>query len=92
MIKALAVFGFGLGISALRGFVVQDLWGWFVAPLGIAELSYWQAWGMSAFVGFLVVDWSLERGDDPVTPMVGSTLYTLVVWGLCALASLGVSA
>lgn len=34
--------------SALRGWALVELWGWFVSPLGPQPLGYWHALGLMA--------------------------------------------
>lgn len=35
---------------ALHPYVMTQGWGWFVVPLGVPEITYWQAMGLGMFV------------------------------------------
>lgn len=52
----------GIPIWALwSGFVIQTLWGWFVAPLGVPVLGLCQAIGIHVLVSFLVAHGEAHR-------------------------------
>ncbi len=36
-----------------NAFVLMQLWGWFIAPLGVIEIGMAHAWGISALVHML---------------------------------------
>jgi hypothetical protein len=49
----------GLWLVAIFGilystFVLEQLWNWFVAPLGISPISYWHMFGLTLMVQVLV--------------------------------------
>lgn len=77
-----AIFG-GL-ILWLRVVVLQDLFGWFVVPLGFGALSWYHAAGLLTLKVFLFS--GLPKRDDPPTDwrwvLTGSVLTTLFCWGL----------
>ena len=35
-----------LGASFFNPFVMSKLWQWFVTPLGVPAVGYWQCWGL----------------------------------------------
>lgn len=48
------------------------MWNWFIAPLGLPRLNYWQSVGLSLFISFLHEDADGAKKMDEVT-----TWYTL---------------
>lgn len=42
------------GIPPLDAFAVWLLWAFFMVPLGIREISYWHALGLSVFVSYML--------------------------------------
>ena len=70
----------------LAGFVLMRLWHWFIAPLGIMDLTFWHAMGLSLVASFFSSNTRSreERGFDyydrawrdgiwrlPITLMIG---------------------
>lgn len=57
LVKTLGVLALtvALGIPAAlySGFVLQDLWGWFVAPLGVPQIGLIQAVGLLLIVALV---------------------------------------
>lgn len=49
---AISVLVFAVGII-VRGFVVSIGWGWFIVPLGVQQIGFDHALGLSAFIGCL---------------------------------------
>jgi len=43
----------GFGLTLFGGVVLCDLWRWFVSPLGVPNLMYWQAIGLMILVGMM---------------------------------------
>lgn len=76
--------------------ILQDMWAWFVVPLGVPAVEHWHAFGLITLVGFLKVkgtDFRIERiaqktadKDDP-NVLFGLYLVELFCWGLGYLAS-----
>lgn len=57
IVIGLAFFLVALGVAALFGLAVQDLWNWLMPPLfGLHTVTYWQA------AGLLILSWILFRG------------------------------
>lgn len=87
--KLLQIFGVGilLGIptDALRAFVAVQLWGWFVTPLGVPPLGFFQAWGLVVFIGFIRSSYRSERSAKPMEHVLKlvahSVTASLVAWG-----------
>ena len=76
------------------GVALQDLWGWFIVPLGVGSLLFWQALGLSLVVGTMTMRFTPQdlEADEDVSWKVntfGPTLRWLLAWGIGALFSLG---
>lgn len=57
VVIGMAFFLVALGVAALFGLAVQDLWNWLMPPLfGLHTVTYWQA------AGLLILSWILFRG------------------------------
>jgi len=54
MLALLAIIAGIAGLSVLNGWVLSVLWGWFVVPLGVAQLHTVGAIGLSLVVSLLV--------------------------------------
>jgi len=53
-LQDIAVFFLLLIVSVtVRGFVFSELWGWFVVPLGVTDLSVGHAIGLAMIVSYL---------------------------------------
>ncbi|MFL1449421.1 hypothetical protein ACI77O_13570 [Pseudomonas tritici] len=51
------------------GYVANTLWGWFVVPLGVIEISYWHAVGLICVVRLFVGGLGKEKkgaGSDDI--------------------------
>lgn len=49
-----------VGLMLLEALTVLLGWGWFIAPLGLPEIGYAHALGISAFVGLLTKESTLN--------------------------------
>lgn len=57
LVPAVAIFSVWivmLPLGILRAFIIRDLWGWFVAPLGLPEISVLHAFGLGLFASLLL--------------------------------------
>lgn len=81
-----------LVLVLLRGYVLSELWEWFVEPLGVRGISVPQAVGISVLASFLTYQQDAkgeDRGDAGRTfaeGFVNGVLFTLVSWGMGSLA------
>ena len=83
---ALAAFS-----SILSGFVLKQLWGWFIVPLGAAQIGIAHALGLSLLVSALTL--SIPRRKPSAKTMIGKmyeslifhTVGALLAWGFGAL-------
>ncbi len=62
-----------------RPMVVVDAWQWFVVPLGVNALHYWQAFGLSVFVGMMTVGPSDVKSDAHPMALCAAAVLVLVV-------------
>jgi len=83
----------GFGLTLFGGVVLCDLWRWFVSPLGVPNLTYWQAIGLSILVAMMrsprTIDVlkSMEADSEELNKAVWVTslvafIVTLVSWVL----------
>ena len=84
-----------LALSLLRARVVVSVWAWFVAPLGIPAVGFWQAWGLFILVGLFRVSIrspsEMKESDDDrhercFAAVVNGTVNALTAWGLAYFA------
>jgi hypothetical protein len=81
-VLALAPILLVLGV-VIEGYVVMKLWAWFVAPLGIATISYLHAAGIATLWNFLtpptdVSDLAKTTSDKPIFDMVAKLMLNLI--------------
>lgn len=63
---ALSLLSFTVAI-VLRGFVVMFGWGWFIVPLGVPEIGFAHALGVSAFVATMTHQLSTTEDTKPAS-------------------------
>ena len=76
------------------GVALQDLWGWFVVPLGVSAITFWHALGFSTLISALTAQADSASLEAPETARwIVNTIFPplkwLFAWGLGALWSLG---
>ena len=79
----------GIPVALLGGVVLQDLWGWFVAPLGLPALAFWQAVGIITLVAVFKMNLARQpvkdEDEQPIAAamlrLVAVTLGYLMAWG-----------
>lgn len=72
----------------LEGRVVMDLWRWFVVPVGLAPIGYWQAIGLGILAAVFTRQNGLERDTDKA--VTENLTLALIAWVLGWLLSFGV--
>ena len=86
VIAALSIL-FVVLTTLLGGVVLKDLWGWFIVPLGVPQLSVIHAIGVSLVVRLMTYD--IPKGDDEMSDtiarIISALLYLLAVWGIGAI-------
>ena len=69
----------------VSGFTLSTLWGWFVVPLGLPEISFFHAVGIDLVASFLcpstavsqmIQETAEETGADPKSPFIRVVMYT----------------
>lgn len=55
--------------NLLGGWVIMLLWGWFIAPLGVASIGLWHAIGLNVLVGFLKTPQVYNDDKSPLESM-----------------------
>jgi hypothetical protein len=71
-------------ISLFRAWVLQQLYKWFLLPLGLPHLNIWQIWGILLIVGLVTYDSNKARDKDskwwsPFLGHVVAGLLTLLI-------------
>lgn len=75
--------------TAVRGFVLSELWGWFVVPLGVGELGVAHAIGFALVVGYLTYQPDAKSESEVegtfgvrlVTSLLNVIIPGAMVWG-----------
>ena len=72
-------------MAIIRGFVLSYLWGWFVVPFGLPELSIPHAIGISLIIGFLTHQ--IRKEDEKKQPdeVIGSIGTAIIATGFAFL-------
>lgn len=55
MLTALTI-GFAILNTFIFGSLLSCVWGWFIVPLGVVEITFWHALGISSVVSIVKVD------------------------------------
>ena len=70
----------------VQGVVLMNLWNWFIAPLGVAQINYWLAVGISMTMRVFINSGSSSKEDDNVwSNFFGSIIGYLIIWGIGAI-------
>jgi len=64
----------------LRGFVLVDLWEWFIVPLGLIRIGFFHALGISILVALLTYEGTDGSKKEWYEPLVKSLAITLFSW------------
>lgn len=89
-----AFFFVMIAVTVFRGYVLSEMWEWFIVPFGVKSLNVVHAIGLSMIVAFLTYqhDAAKEVKRDPSATFMGKliegfiagNLYTAMMWGLGA--------
>lgn len=93
--KILTIFTFILLIIAaavIDGMSYMFLWNWFVSPLGFLKLNFWHGFGLSLFVGVVLlglqkVD-SGNKTEDIIITAISKFIIQLLMVGIGAIVAL----
>jgi hypothetical protein len=92
LLEGLLMVVVALGLTALKGFVLFSIWGWFAIPLGAVAVP------IGAFIGASCAYWiftlstqdirdnNVEGADESWDLVATSASYTLILWLLAYLA------
>lgn len=70
----------------VQGVVLMNLWNWFVSPLGVAQINYWLAVGISMTMRVFINAGSSSKEDDSAwSNFFGSIIGYLIIWGIGAI-------
>ena len=89
-----SVVALGIVLSVLRGFVLSQLWGWFLVPLGATAINIPLAIGIALIVGLLTHQTNdCQQYDEELAvklaKSIGSGLVgPLAVWGIAAIVTM----
>jgi hypothetical protein len=65
------------------GWVIWSLWAWFLVPLGVPALGFWQASGLLLLKDIIVARRSSNRpANDILSETLGWMVMLPVIWGL----------
>jgi len=51
-------------LFVLYGFAIQNLWNWFILPLGLPSISFWHALGIYAFANILMSTRGISLNEE----------------------------
>lgn len=73
-------------VVAIEGVVISDLWGWFIAPLGVPGIGWAHAAGIAVLIGLLVHQAKPKNKNDEDKPawekIADAGLLALFLWGM----------
>lgn len=85
-LKIIGAIAIGFLIVVLRAVVIQDLWLWFLVPLGLPEIGFAHAGGMGIAVIFIAGVRDRPYKDAPaVETLAGDLAFTFLAWLMGAL-------
>jgi len=75
----------------IRPLVAMKMWLWFVVPLGISAVGYWQMMGIGMLVHLLLQKRAAtEIDDDAAKTAIAYLVALFIIWGIAALVAMGV--
>lgn len=81
------VFLIGVPFAMLQAFVMLKLWAWFVVPLGVRMVSFWQVMGLLLIIGFIRMGLKSEGNDEEdVWGKIWRGLAVSTIWPLASWA------
>jgi hypothetical protein len=66
----------GVVIQAGAGFAVMKMWQWFITPLGVVGLGFFQAWGICVLLNMLKAKYDPKEFDEDKS--VGELFKTVI--------------
>jgi len=79
----LAAIAVVLILMVLRGFVIQDMFNWFIVPtFQIDPIGFWMALGISGTVALMTYEFNSSEGDDGVIEVLFKGVFiNVLIWG-----------
>ena len=80
--KALFAIAGIMGITLLNGWVVINMWNWYVLPLGAPEISFAHALGLATLVSFIARATIIDEDGEEMKRLVytiASPLLTIMM-------------
>jgi len=67
-------------IAIIRGYVLSILWGWFLVPLGVVEISVPHAIGFLLLIGLVTPNPNEKKEGKPLEKFLSTILSPLIAW------------
>lgn len=71
---------------------MRDLWSWFMVPLGMVEIGFWEALGIMTVAGMFKHGLPAAKSDSEFDHWSGEHLWKIMLYALGYLTSWGVGA
>jgi len=70
-------------VTILQGFIISQLWLWFLTPLGVASIGIANAIGIAPLVSLLTsrLDYAKDPDMKGWTLLIGQLIGYLFIWG-----------
>lgn len=81
-----------VGLTLLRGFVLVQLWGWFLVPIGVPRIGMALALGISVITGMLCQSPMTATREPKADTAVGKLVEALVIGVAAPLLAWGMGA
>jgi hypothetical protein len=77
----------------LSAIIIQDMWGWFIVPLGVVAIGKAHALGLSTFISYFKIGLASSKEvstdpklkDQPLVWFLGMVAIMLMSWGTAAI-------
>lgn len=78
------LLGIGLAVTLWKSWWLYPVWGWYVVPLGVPEISFWHFAAFVLLVHTLTFHFSDRKDDRPIawTNVASSLLSPIMVWAI----------
>lgn len=83
------LFAAAIGSTWLGGIVMRDLWSWFMVPLGMVEIGFWEALGIMTVAGMFKHGLPAAKADNEDYTWWQETIFKIALYTLGYLVSWG---
>ena len=88
LLKLLTIYLLGIPCSLYGGMVVSDMWGWFIVPLGMMQISILHAWGLNLMMAGWTFHQTVTKNEDQdqdplttgITLLLNGVIITTVIY------------